>query len=51
MITASAATRPLYPQLQFKAKQINTVFMPGEGDDLDLLQTSLPHLMDSGSKV
>lgn len=27
------------------------VFIRSEGDDLDLLQTSLPHLTDSGIKV
>lgn len=35
MIAASAAF--LYPQLQFKTKQTNTVFM--EEDDLNLFQT------------
>lgn len=42
----SSDSLSLYPQLQLQAKQINTVFMLRE--DLDLLQTSLPHLMDSG---
>lgn len=46
LITASAVI--LYSQLQFKTKQTNT---QREEDDSDLLQTSLPHLMDSGIKV
>lgn len=49
MIIASAVI--LYPQLQVKTKQTNTVFKLREEDDLDSLQTSLPHLMDSGIKV
>lgn len=49
MITAPAVI--LYPQLQVKTKQTNTVFMLREDDDLDSLQTSLPHLTDSGIKA
>ncbi len=49
MIIASAAI--LYPQLQVKTKQTNMVFKLREDDNLDSLQTSLPHLKDSGIKV